>query len=402
MHAKPVWYSSQIALRSQSASSGRPAAATQPVLAFPLHVDLSTRLRQFRRTVATQVERVDVLTDVVRAAHAHLESRRIAGDLVTRVSTWCPLASWSVWTRSIRGTKPTLVASSRPLDRLEPALTKLAGTVIESGEDVMVGSLRTRWRGPHRAALGLTMNARGQTMGALVGVDARPSAAPPTLDADARVQLALVVDLVAGALDAVQRLERAERLAATDDLTQLYNSRFLQGVLRREVKRAVRSERPLSLLFLDFDNFKQVNDEWGHIVGSRALVTFSQIARRSTRETDIIARFGGDEFAVVLPDTDAAGAAIVGERVRARVETARFPSGGGRRDARLSISVGVASLVKGAATAEALLRDADEAMYDAKRAGGNAVRVARTSLALVTRKPVKGLGAAKGRMRRVV
>ena len=113
------------------------------------------------------------------------------------------------------------------------------------------------------------------------------------------------------------RMQRAEALSVTDDLTQLYNSRYLSQVLRRETKRASRSGRPLSLLFIDLDGFKGVNDTHGHLAGSAALVEAAAVIRISARETDIVARFGGDEFALVLPDTGSEGAAL-GRRAHSR------------------------------------------------------------------------------------
>jgi diguanylate cyclase (GGDEF)-like protein len=134
----------------------------------------------------------------------------------------------------------------------------------------------------------------------------------------------VLLEPAAVALDNALLLKRAEELSVTDDLTHLYNSRYLVQVLRRETKRASRSGRPLSLLFIDLDGFKMVNDTHGHLYGSRALVEAAAVIRGSARETDMAARFGGDEFAIVLPDTGSEGAFAVGERIRERLAAHLF------------------------------------------------------------------------------
>jgi len=185
-----------------------------------------------------------------------------------------------------------------------------------------------------------------------------------------------VLEGAAIALDNALALRRAEALSVTDDLTQLYNSRYLDQSLRREVKRATRSSRPLSLLFIDLDGFKSVNDAHGHLMGSRALVEAGHVIRGSARETDVVARFGGDEFSLILPDTGSDGAVAVGERVRERIEAHAFLAAESL-DIRLTVSVGVATLPDVAKSADDLVKAADRAMYRVKGSGKNGVFVAR-------------------------
>jgi two-component system, cell cycle response regulator len=188
--------------------------------------------------------------------------------------------------------------------------------------------------------------------------------------------MAAALEGPAVALDNALTLQRAEALSVTDDLTQLYNSRYLNQVLRREAKRASRSGRPLSLLFIDLDGFKAVNDTHGHLAGSQALVEAAGVIRGSARETDVVARFGGDEFALILPDTGSEGAAAVGDRVRERVADQAFLAGEGL-EIHLTVSVGVATLPDVAASAEELIKAADGAMYRVKESGKDGVFIAR-------------------------
>ena len=173
-----------------------------------------------------------------------------------------------------------------------------------------------------------------------------------------------------------RQLYSCVRSSVTDDLTQLYNSRYLDQALHRETKRATRSGRPLSLLFVDLDGFKSINDAHGHLHGSRALVEAAAVIRKSARETDLVARFGGDEFALVLPETGVEGAQAVGDRIRERLAAHEFLSSEGL-SIRLSASVGLATLPDVSMTAEGLLQAADRAMYWVKDHGKNGIRVAQ-------------------------
>jgi diguanylate cyclase (GGDEF)-like protein len=187
--------------------------------------------------------------------------------------------------------------------------------------------------------------------------------------------LRVLLEPVSVALDNALQLKRTEELSVTDDLTQLYNSRYLNQVLRRETKRASRSGRPLSLLFIDLDGFKAVNDTHGHLCGSRTLVEAAAVIKGSARETDVVSRFGGDEFALILPDTGGEGAFAVGERIRERVAEFEFLARDGLK-IRLTASVGVATLPDVAASAEELVQAADSAMYQVKEHGKNGIQAA--------------------------
>jgi two-component system cell cycle response regulator len=212
-------------------------------------------------------------------------------------------------------------------------------------------------------------------VGVLVGFDHGRSRRVPRIAPAFRTAFSRLVEPASFALAHALRVARAEALSVTDDLTQLYNSRYLHEVLRKETKRAVRSGRPLSLLFVDLDGFKRINDAHGHLLGSRALVEAAAVIRSSARETDIVARFGGDEFAIVLPETGLEGARAVARRLRERIGRYVFLADRGP-GSRLTASIGVATLPEAADSADDLLQAADAAMYRVKDKGKDGIHVA--------------------------
>jgi diguanylate cyclase (GGDEF)-like protein len=314
---------------------------------------------------------------MIRAVNASLDPERVAEALVSRASDWVPATSWLVL--AIDGGSRTRALASRALTAtLEPAAYSVGAFVMRSGEVFLSASLEADRRVPDVTAASVVafpLACRGRIIGALVGLDKAPSSAAPRFTPSSLEALLAAIEPGAIAIENALRVQRAEALSVTDDLTQLYNSRFLSQVLRRETKRASRSGRPLSLLFVDLDGFKAINDTHGHLFGSRALVEAAGVIRASARETDMVARFGGDEFALILPDTGSDGAVAVGERVRDRIAVFSFLQGDGL-DIRLTVSVGVATLPDVAASADALIQAADQAMYWVKDHGKNGIYVA--------------------------
>jgi diguanylate cyclase (GGDEF)-like protein len=272
----------------------------------------------------------------------------------------------------------TVLADRDVTPAMRPAIDAAAAWVIQSGDELITAAFSVDERCPSPfagAGLAFPLACRGRRVGALVGLDVMPSVKPPRLVPPLLAGVRRLLEPAAVALDNALLLKRAEALSVTDELTGLYNARYLNQALRREEKRASRSGRPLSLLFIDLDGFKGINDTHGHLFGSRALVEAAAVIRGSARETDITARFGGDEFAVVLPETGAAGAMAVGSRIRERIAAHLFLAAAGL-DCRLTVSIGAATLPEAAVTAEALLHAADAAMYQVKDAGKNGIRAA--------------------------
>jgi diguanylate cyclase (GGDEF)-like protein len=184
----------------------------------------------------------------------------------------------------------------------------------------------------------------------------------------------MLVRPLAVAIDTIRIFDNAERLTITDDLTKLYNYRYLKQYLESEVKRCLRYRKKVSLLFIDVDGFKRVNDTFGHLVGSLALSEMGQVLRKILRETDVVGRYGGDEFVVVLPETPLNGALVIAERLRKKVEDYEFVAQD--LSIHLTISLGVANCPKHTLTAEGLIKKADAAMYRAKELSKNNIKVA--------------------------
>jgi two-component system cell cycle response regulator len=173
--------------------------------------------------------------------------------------------------------------------------------------------------------------------------------------------------------------EEAQRLSLTDPLTGLWNYRYLRESLRREVERASRFGRTLTVLVLDLDHFKEVNDTYGHAAGDTVLGEFARRIRIGLREVDVAFRQGGEEFVVLLPETDAYGGITVAERLGAAVrdQPVRIENRGAE-EVSISVSIGIAVYPEHGSTAQQVVDAADDALYVAKKAGRDTYRLAET------------------------
>jgi two-component system cell cycle response regulator len=164
-------------------------------------------------------------------------------------------------------------------------------------------------------------------------------------------------------------------MAVTDQLTGLYNRRYLASHLAAMFDRAFWTGRPLSVMILDIDHFKVVNDTHGHDVGDKVIQEFAERIRASVRGIDLACRYGGEEFLIAMPDTEKGFARVVAERLRQEVETARIVLNGGRDELQVTVSIGIASTEDGPKddTAQKLIKRADQALYVAKTGGRNRV-----------------------------
>ncbi len=336
-----------------------------------------------RRKIA---QRLAILTDIVKTANSILEPRKVIDLIMARVQQLIPSEAWSM----------LMVDEERQELTFELALGEkgknvsafrvkigegIAGWVAQTGKPTIVNDVARDPRFARRfdsetqfktrSMLCAPLISRGRTIG-VVQVINRLGGLFTKSDLDMLITL---VDPCAIAIENAILFQRTEQLTITDDLTRLFNSRYLNLYISREIMRCKRHGIPLSVIFLDLDGFKSVNDQYGHLAGSRTLTEVGGILVEAVRESDILARYGGDEFVVVLPETPPSGALVIAERIRRAIEDHVFLKDQGL-EARISASFGISSYPDHALNPEGLIQKADQAMYRVKERDKNGIEVA--------------------------
>jgi diguanylate cyclase (GGDEF)-like protein len=338
--------------------------------------------RQLRR--ATQ--RLAILTDIVKTANSILEPRKVIETIMMRIQQLIPSEAWSMLMVDEEKQELTfelaLGEKGKDVAGFRVKIGEgIAGWVAQTGKPTIVNNAskdprfakrfdsETQFR--TRSILCAPLISRGRTIGVVQVINRRGGRFTQT-DLDL---LMTMVDPCAIAIENAILFQRTEQLTITDDLTKLFNSRYLNVYIGREIKRCKRHGIPLSIIFLDLDGFKSVNDQHGHLAGSRTLTEVGGILAEAVRESDILARYGGDEFVVVLPETPPAGALVIAERIRRAIAAHPFLREEGL-EARISASFGIASYPDHALTPEGLIQKADQAMYRVKEKDKNGIEVA--------------------------
>ena len=196
---------------------------------------------------------------------------------------------------------------------------------------------------------------------------------------DLRV-LSILADYTAIALENARYYDMAKRLILTDELTGLYNSRFLNQLLDGQMveDENIRNIRQISMIFIDLDYFKNVNDKYGHLVGSKVLKEFGELLQKCARKHDIGIRYGGDEFVILLPNTEKSEAYEFAKKIREKIKKTYFLKNGGL-NIKLTASFGVAAIPEDASSYAELIGEADKAMYQVKNTFRDGISLAKTT-----------------------
>jgi diguanylate cyclase (GGDEF)-like protein len=331
-------------------------------------------------------KRLNILTDIVKTANSILEPRKVIETIMAKVQQLIPSEAWSMLmvdeARQELTFELALGEKGKDVSSFRVKIGEgIAGWVAQTGKPTIVNDVskdprfaakfdsETQFK--TRSILCAPLISRGRTIGVVEIINRTGGR---FTQGDLEILLTLV-EPCAIAIENAILFQRAEQLTITDDLTKLFNSRYLNLYIGREIKRCKRHGIPLSVIFLDLDGFKGINDQYGHLAGSRTLTEVGTILAEAVRESDILARYGGDEFVVVLPETPPSGSLVIAERIRKAIESHRFLSEQGLA-ARISASFGIASYPDHALTPEGLIQKADQAMYRVKERDKNGIEVA--------------------------
>jgi len=325
-----------------------------------------------------------IFHDVAKALTSTLDLDTILQTIMEKMAAYFEPATWSLLMLD-EATEELYYAAAvgKKWESINAQKLKtgesLARWVITTGESLVVPDLRQdpRIQPPSDGDLPegcslvcLPVRTGGKLLGIiqLVNIDMQVYARNEML-------LQTLADYAAIAIENARAVNRIQELSITDDCTGLYNSRHLSTVLSEETHRSERFGYKFSLLFLDLDYFKRVNDEHGHLIGSKLLGQVGQCLRENLRLVDAAFRYGGDEFAILLPQTSKEAALLVARRLM-RVFRAKRWLDGETASLSLRASVGIAGYPEDACTPQAIVQRADEMMYQVKQAGRDNIGVA--------------------------
>ncbi|GAB4253319.1 GGDEF domain-containing protein [Deferrisoma sp.] len=342
---------------------------------------------ELRGLLERRTRELETLVEIGKALTSTLDLKEVLSIIMDKVGQLLRPKTWSLLLVDERtGELAFEIAVSPAADRLKDIRLQkgegIAGWVALHGKPLLIPDVRQDPRFAPKVDEAVQFNTRSivcvplKSKNRVLGVIELVNPLDERTFSEADLQiLSTIADYAAIAIENARYVEKVRDLVVTDDLTGLYNARYLLDVLDYEFDRARRYGYPVSLVFLDLDYFKDVNDTYGHLVGSRLLTEVGRVIRSHVRKADVAVRYGGDEFVVVLPNTPKDGAVQMASNLRSRIRSRYFLQDEGYR-IRITASFGVATFPDDAQTKLALVRLADQAMYRVKEASRDGVSAA--------------------------
>ncbi len=332
-------------------------------------------------------DELETLVEIGKALTSTLDLREVLSVIMEKVSVLLRPKTWSLLLLDEKTDELTFeIAVSPAAERLKDIRLRkgegIAGWVALHGEPLLIPNVDADHRFAREIDIAVAFTTRSivcvplKSKNRILGVIELVNSLEEGRFSEADLKIVgTMADYAAIAIENARYFEKVHELAITDDLTGLCNSRHLLGLLDYEIDRARRYGTPLSLVFMDLDFFKDVNDSYGHLAGSRLLTEMAHLIRKHVRKADIAARYGGDEFVIVLPNTGKDGGFTMATNLRHLIKDHYFLADEGYR-IRVTASFGVAAYPSDAQSKLALLRLADQAMYQVKDTTRDGVRTA--------------------------
>jgi diguanylate cyclase (GGDEF)-like protein len=338
---------------------------------------------------STNNTRYSTLLRSIQAANDTLDPKNVIRTIMDSIQKMIPCEAWSILLMSSDQNELVFErARGAAAGRLAYAKLKvgegIAGWVARHGSPAIVNDVSADRRFNStfdkasnfrtRSVLCVPLLSRGQLIGVVELINRKSNLYRFTKD-DLSLALMLMGPVAVSLHNAILFQEK-EKLAITDDLTKLYNTRYIHLRMSRMIEDRKRSKQQFSLIFLDLDGFKTVNDRFGHLIGGKTLIEIGKIISKNVNKRDEVARYGGDEFVVLLPSAGPLNARKTAERIRTAIMMHNF-AGTMPAQVKLSASFGISVFPDHAETLTELIQKADNAMYAVKYNGKNAVQLAQ-------------------------
>jgi diguanylate cyclase (GGDEF)-like protein len=345
---------------------------TDLLMLFSTQASIAIQNAQLYALEQRRAKHLEAINTIARQTTAVTDIRRLLDKVAAQITesfrtdevSILLLDSGRLVPRAYHGTLTPLFPLGDPLARVSPICQHAVSTNMPVlVEDVSKAPDYLPIFDETRSQLVLPLISFGQTIGVLT----LESATCYGISSEDAKPLESVADICAAAIQNAYYFDRVKQLAYRDGLTGVFNRRFFDNRMAEEIERSERHCNPLSVLLVDIDSFKSLNDEFGHLLGDEVLKQVSNIFLMQTRKSDVVCRYGGDELAVLLPQTVGTNALIVAEKLRCAVAEWDFP--GAARS--VTLSIGVAQFPIHGASRDELIKSADNALYAAKQAGRN-------------------------------